>query len=144
MAPTAPAPGGTRTATTDVFSERTHRIARWVLPGAVALVYGNWAAVNRRHGGPITADDVRLGVFSALAFFVLCVAVDRLARRLRPDLHAWRALSRAAFAGAAFGFLYSRAGENPRDTVGLSLAITAGVFLLLFYRLHTHGTVARR
>ncbi|MGW0609427.1 hypothetical protein [Streptomyces sp. NPDC002788] len=137
MAPTAPAPSGIRTGRPDVFSERTHKIARWGLPGVIAPVYGNWAAVNWRHGGPITAGDVRLGVFSALAFFVLYAAVDLVARSLRPDLHALRALSRAVFAGVAFGFLYSRSDNDPRAMVLMSLALTAGLFLLLFYRLHT-------
>ncbi len=74
--------------TPDVFSERTHAIARWVLPAVTGLVYGNWAAVNRRHGGPITGGDLRLGLLSALAFFAACVAVSRLTRYLRRAGHA--------------------------------------------------------
>jgi hypothetical protein len=120
-----------------VFSEPAHRVARWVLPVVLGVVYGNWVAVNRRHGGPITGPDVASGVWSALAFMALCIAVVQAARRLRRDLHALHALLRAAFAGAALGFLYSRTGDDVRPVAITSVLVTAAVFLLLFYRFHT-------
>ncbi|MEU0247583.1 hypothetical protein ABZ192_25340 [Streptomyces sp. NPDC006235] len=122
-----------------VFSEPTHRFMRWVLPVALGLVYGNWVAVNRRHGGPVTGPDVASGVWSGLAFMVLCIAVVQVTRRLRRDLHALHALLRAAFAGAALGFLYSQTGDDLRPVVITSLLVTAAVFLLLFYRFHTRA-----
>jgi hypothetical protein len=144
MAQTAPALSGARerTGTTgrhDLFSESTHRIARWVLPVVLGLVYGNWVAVNRRHGGPITDSDVALGLWSALAFMAVCIAVIQLTRRLRRDMHALHALARAAFAGAALGFLYSQTGDGPRTVVITSLAVAVAVFLMLFYRYHTRN-----
>ncbi|MFF6878798.1 hypothetical protein ACFY9S_26305 [Streptomyces sp. NPDC012474] len=120
-----------------VFSEPAHRVARWVLPVALGVVYGNWVAVNRRHGGPITGADVASGVWSALAFTALCIAVVQVIRRLRRDLHALHALLRAAFAGVALGFLYSQTGDDIRPVVITALLVTAVVFLLLFYRFHT-------
>ncbi|AXE84811.1 hypothetical protein [Streptomyces sp. Go-475] len=119
-----------------VFGEPAHRLARWVLPVVLGLVYGNWVAVNRRHGGPITGSDLAWGVWSALAFVAVCVAVVQVTRRLRRDLHA---LLRAVFAGVALGFLYSQTGDDLRPVVITSVLVTAGVFLLLFYRFHTRA-----
>ncbi|MEV0242489.1 hypothetical protein AB0I06_21515 [Streptomyces sp. NPDC050674] len=120
-----------------VFSEPAHRLARWVLPVVLGVVYGNWVAVNRRHGGPITGSDLAWGVWSAFAFVAVCVALVQVTRRLRRELHALHALLRAVFAGAALGFLYSQTGDDPRPVVITTLLVTAGVFLLLFYRFHT-------
>ncbi|MEU0171549.1 hypothetical protein [Streptomyces iakyrus] len=122
-----------------VFSEPAHRVARWVLPVVLGVVYGNWVAVNRRHGGPITGADVASGVWSAVAFTALCIAVVQVVRRLRRDLHALHALVRAAFAGVALGFLYSQTGDDIRPVVITALLVTAALFLLLFYRFHTRA-----
>ncbi|MEU1574690.1 hypothetical protein ABZ519_26730 [Streptomyces collinus] len=122
-----------------VFSEPAHRVARWVLPVVLGVVYGNWVAVNRRHGGPITGADVAAGVWSALAFTALCIAVVQVLRRLRRDLHALHALLRAVFAGVALGFLYSQTGDDIRPVVITALLVTAALFLLLFYRFHTRA-----
>ncbi|MGR6974979.1 hypothetical protein ACU639_36215 [Streptomyces cynarae] len=124
-----------------VLGESVHRIARWVLPVALGLVYGDWVAANRRHGGPITDSDVAWGVGSTLAFTLVAIAVVQVTRRLRRDLHALHALARAAFAGAATGFLYSQTGDDIRTVVITTLAITAVLFLLLFYRHYTADDV---
>jgi peptidoglycan/LPS O-acetylase OafA/YrhL len=126
---------GTRTP--DVFSETAHRIARWTLPVVLGLVYGAWVATNRRHGGPITSSDLALGVGSTLAFAAIGIAVIQVTRHLRRDLHALHALVRAAFAGVALGFLYGQTGDGIRSVVLTSLATTAAVFLMLFYRYYT-------
>ncbi|MFF5984078.1 hypothetical protein ACFY78_35080 [Streptomyces olindensis] len=122
-----------------VLGEPTHRLARWVLPVVLGVVYGNWVAVNRRHGGPITGPDLACGVWSALAFTAVCVAVVQVTRRLRRELHALHALIRAVFAGVALGFLYSQTGDDVRPVVITSVLVTAAVFLLLFYRFHTRA-----
>ncbi|MBC9729429.1 hypothetical protein [Streptomyces sp. TRM68367] len=127
----------------DVFSERTHTVLRWVLAVGLGLLYGDWAAVNRRHGHAITGADLSLGILSALAFLVICLAVNRLVRRMRRDLHALRAVAWAAFTGAAVGFLYDQTGDaSLRRIVATTLPIAAGVFALLFYHYHTrdHAT----
>ncbi|ELS50259.1 hypothetical protein [Streptomyces viridochromogenes] len=122
-------------AASDVFSERTHTALRWIMAVGLGLLYGDWAAVNRRHGHAITGSDLALGLLSALAFLVLCLAVSRLVRHMRRDLHALRAAAWAAFTGTAVGFLYDQTGDaSIRRIVATTLPIAAGVFALLFYR----------
>ena len=147
MAQTAPRPGSpvqrtpgapvTRTdpATPDVFGARAHTIARRTLPVVLGLVYGYWAAAINRDAGPITGWNVLFGFVTAFVFAVLHLAVQAVAPRLRRELHAalW-----AAFAGCAFGFLYSQAGDSVLKSTVLSLVIAAAVFVTAFYRYYTH------
>ncbi|WP_328439603.1 hypothetical protein OHA71_25595 [Streptomyces sp. NBC_00444] len=138
MAHAAPSPRGrpaTRLPTPDVFSERTHRIARYAIPVVLGLVYGYWAAANRRSGGEITGWNILFGFTTALAFIVLCIAVAILAPRLKRELHS---LTKSAFAGAAFGFLYSQTGASVLRSTVMSLLITAAIFTVFFYRYYTH------
>ncbi|MFJ3667839.1 hypothetical protein ACIPSE_15440 [Streptomyces sp. NPDC090106] len=133
-APTAgQMPGGARTP--DVFSAQVHQAARYGVPVALGLVYGYWAAANRRGGGPITGWNILFGFLTALAFIVLCLAVARFAPLLKRELHS---LVKSAFAGASIGFLYSQTGESVLRCVGLALGVTALVFLAFFYRYYTH------
>ncbi|MER6672249.1 hypothetical protein [Streptomyces sp. NPDC000983] len=137
MAHAAPKPGlmARGTITSDIFDERTHRAARIGIPVALGLVYGYWAAANRRDGGEITGWNVLFGFVTAIAFAVLCIAVATLAPRLKRELHS---LVKSAFAGAAFGFLYSQAGASILKSVMLSLLVTAAIFAVFFYRYYTH------
>ncbi|MCL7428897.1 hypothetical protein [Streptomyces sp. YS415] len=138
MAHAAPRPGrstGRVTVTPDVFSERTHTLARFGIPVVLGLVYGYWAAANRRDGGEITGWNILFGFATAITFMVLCIAVAVLAPRLKRELHS---LTKSAFAGAAFGFLYSQAGATVLRSVTMSLLITAAVFAVFFYRYYTH------
>ncbi|PAZ14131.1 hypothetical protein CLM62_22175 [Streptomyces sp. SA15] len=118
----------------DIFSERFHRVARYAIPVALGLLYGYWAAANRRDGGPITGENVLFGFVTALAFIVLCIAVAVLAPRLMRELHS---LTKSAFAGAAIGFLYSQGGAGVWASVVLGLVITAAIFAVFFYRYYT-------
>ncbi|CCK28736.1 hypothetical protein BN159_4357 [Streptomyces davaonensis JCM 4913] len=137
MAHAAPTPG--RMARTpdpsDIFSERTHTIARYGIPVVLGLVYGYWAAANRRGGGEITGWNILFGFVTAIAFMVLCIAVATLAPRLKRELHS---LTKSAFAGAAFGFLYSQTGASVLRSVMMSVLITAAIFAVFFYRYYTH------
>ncbi len=141
MAQAAQAPGtrGPRPARTpstpDVFDERTHRIAHWMLPLVAGLVYGYWVAALDRDAGPITGGNVLLGIVSALAFMILHLAVGAVAPRLRTES---RALLWAAFAGIAFGFLYSQNGGTVVRATGLSLLVAVGVLATVFYWRRTH------
>ncbi|WP_406007834.1 hypothetical protein OG440_17975 [Streptomyces sp. NBC_00637] len=139
MAHAAPASGvrtpSVRTRTPDVFSERAHRTAAWAAPVALGLVYGYWVAANSRSGGPITGWNLLLGFVSALVFALLWRGIHALAPHMRRELHA---LLWTAFAGCAFGFMYSVTGESILRSVGMSLAVAAGVFVTLFYRFYTH------
>ncbi len=145
MAHAAPAPGGrtgtARTATAgtkglpDVFSARTHRAMSLVVPVVLGLVYGYWAAANRRSGGEITGWNLLFGFVTAAAFMVLYVAVRSIASRAIREVHAvlW-----AAFTGGTFGFLYSQTDASVLRSSLMGLAIGAACFVVLFYRYYTH------
>ncbi|MFE2069075.1 hypothetical protein ACFXDH_43010 [Streptomyces sp. NPDC059467] len=141
MAQAAPTTGGMARGgrTPDIFSTRTHARARVAIPVVTGLIYGYWAAANRRAGGPITGWNLLSGFISAFVFAVVLWAVMTFAPRLRRELHAavW-----AAFAGIAFGFLYSSSGEAILRSIGMSLAVAAVVLILTFYRFYTHEDAA--
>ncbi|WP_030738594.1 hypothetical protein [Streptomyces sp. NRRL S-31] len=132
-------PAGTRARPPDVFDARAHRLARIAGPVVLGLVYGYWAAANRRFGGPITGGNVLFGFLTALVFAVVCAALLALAPRLRREVHA---LAWSAFAGAAFGFLYIQSTPPVWGTVVISLLIAAGTFGTLFYRYYTREDAA--
>ncbi|MFC9912953.1 hypothetical protein [Streptomyces sp. NPDC059862] len=136
MAHAAPTAGGTTGAagTPDIFSARTHRIAKWAVPVVLGLVYGYWAAANQRDGGPITGWNLLLGFVAALAFAVVYFALLRLGPRMRREVHA---LAWMAFAGVAFGFVYSQTGATALRSTVMALAVAATVFAILFYRYYT-------
>ncbi|MFF3328590.1 hypothetical protein ACFYWX_03360 [Streptomyces sp. NPDC002888] len=123
-----------RTRAPDLFSERTHRIAAYATPVVLGLVYGYWAAANRRDGGPITGWNLLFGFVTAAVFAVLWVVVRDLAPRMRRELHA---LSWGAFSGVAFGFLYSQTGYSILRSCAFGAVIGAGVFFFVFYRYYT-------
>ncbi|MBP5868544.1 MULTISPECIES: hypothetical protein [Streptomyces] len=137
MAQMAPTPGRpVMPATPDVFSERTHALANRIVPVGLGLVYGYWAAAMNRDAGPITGWNVLFGLVTAFVFAALHIAVLTVAPRLRRELHAalW-----AAFAGCAFGFLYSQASQHSvLRSVAMSLAVAAGFLVVNFYRYYTH------
>ncbi|GAQ61593.1 hypothetical protein ACKI1J_20540 [Streptomyces scabiei] len=141
MAQMAPTPGRPVVpATPDVFSERTHALANRIVPVALGLVYGYWAAAMNRDAGPITGWNVLFGLVTAFVFAALHIAVLTVAPRLRRELHAalW-----AAFAGCAFGFLYSQASQHSvLRSVAMSLAVAAGFLVVNFYRYYTHEDAA--
>ncbi|MBV7698228.1 hypothetical protein KWI83_22100 [Streptomyces sp. TRM70350] len=126
-------PGATRTP--DIFSPRTHAIAHWAVPICVGLLYGYWAAANRRGGGPITGWNLLFGFVTALVFVVVYAVVRQAAARLRRGAHA---LAWAAFWGVAFGFLYNQTGPSVLRSAALSVVIAGAVFVVLFYRYYTH------
>ncbi|MER6284950.1 hypothetical protein [Streptomyces sviceus] len=132
MAHAAPAGGFARTP--DVFSAKVHTGVRYGVPVVLGLVYGYWAAANRRDGGPITGWNVLFGCVTAIAFIVLCLAVATFAPLLKRELHS---AVKSGFAGAAVGFLYSQTGESVLRSTALGLAVAAGIFLVFFYRYYT-------
>ncbi|MEV7016552.1 hypothetical protein [Streptomyces sp. NPDC093991] len=120
--------------TTDVFDARAHRMARVVLPVLAGVVYGYWAAANRRYGGPITGSNLLLGILTGLVFTGALITLLTLAPRLRRGLHA---LVWAAFAGCAVGFLYSQSNPSIYRSVGVGVGLMVGTFVILFYRYYT-------
>ncbi|MGV9251695.1 hypothetical protein [Streptomyces sp. NPDC003697] len=138
MAQPALARGGTtRTRTPDILSARTHAIGRWAVPAVVGVVYGYWAAANRRHGGPITVGNFLFGLVTGIVLMLLMTGVLYLAPHLSRVPHAmvWGAL-----AGAAVGFLYAQTGGAVGAGIGLGLATGAGLGLCVFYWVYTHQT----
>lgn len=125
-----------RAGTTDIFSARTHRVAKVVVPVLLGVLYGYWAAANRRYGGPITVENFLFGFLTGLVFTLVFIALLALAPRVRRELHAvlW-----AAFSGIALGFLVVQAASPGvlRSSI-LGLAVATGVFLMMFYRFYTH------
>lgn len=136
MAHAAPTSGGMTgpSGLPNIFDARVHRAAKVAIPVVLGLVYGYWAAANRRSGGPITGWNILFGFVTALAFVVLCLAVATYAPLLKRELHS---LVKSGFAGAAVGFLYSQTGESILRSAALGLAVTAGIFLVFFYRYYT-------
>jgi hypothetical protein len=145
MAQAAPASGGMMgkvrsnraarpTRTPDLFDERIHTAARYGIPVVLGLVYGFWAAANRRGGGEITGWNILFGFVTAVAFIVLCIAVATFAPLLKRELHS---LVKSGFAGGAVGFLYSQTGESVYRSVALGVVVTAAVFAVFFYRYYT-------
>ncbi|MER6953632.1 MULTISPECIES: hypothetical protein [unclassified Streptomyces] len=124
-----------RPATPNVFSERFHRNAQASTAVVLGLVYGYWVAANNRSGGPITGWNVLLGFVSAFAFAALYLGIHALAPRMRREVHA---LLWTAFAGCAFGFLYSQTGASVLRSTGMALAVSAVTMATLFYRYYTH------
>lgn len=125
----APAPDS------DVFGPRTHLVAKWAVPVLLGLVYGWWAAANRRHGTGITGWNLLFGWLTALVFVVLYSVVRAVAARLRREQHA---LLWAAFTGCAVGFLINQSGRSVLLSAGISVAVAAAMFVTLFYRYYTH------
>jgi hypothetical protein len=122
------------TRTPDLFDERIHTAGRYGIPVVLGLVYGYWAAANRRGGGEITGWNILFGFVTAAAFIVLCIAVATFAPLLKRELHS---LVKSAFAGAAIAFLYSQTGHSVYRSVALGIIVTAAVFLVFFYRYYT-------
>jgi hypothetical protein len=140
MAHAAPAPGGTRARTgrrelPDVFSERVHKVAGVGVPIVLGLVYGYWAAANRRAGGEITGWNLLFGFVTAFVFMALYAGIRWLAPRLKRELHAvlW-----SAFAGCAFGFLYDQTDKTALRSAVMGAVVGAVFFIVLFYRYYTH------
>ncbi|GGX17646.1 hypothetical protein [Streptomyces lomondensis] len=123
----------------DVFSARTHAAAKVALPVVLGLVYGYWAAANRRDSGPITGWNLLFGFLTALVFAVLFAALWKVAPRLKRELHA---LVWFVFTGCAVGFLVSQSDESVLESAGLGVVVGAGVLVTLFYRYYTHEDAA--
>lgn len=119
----------------DLFSPRVHAIARWAIPLGLGLIYGCWAATNRRYGGPITAGNLVFGFVTALVFAVLMAGVLMVAPRLGRGA---RALLWFAFTGVALGFLIVQSGHSALFIVVLSLLVGAAVGLSCYYWFSTH------
>src|SRR5207237_1052721 len=99
------------------------------------IVYGFWASGIRREAGPITAANVGYGFLTGAVVAVVCFGVHQVSSRLPREL---RAVTWAAFAGIAFGYLYSQTDATALRSTVMALVVAAGVFAVMFYRYYTH------
>ncbi|GGX77512.1 hypothetical protein [Streptomyces fructofermentans] len=116
-------------------STRTPAVSRLAAPVLGAIVYGLWAAAIGRDAGPITGWNVLLGFVTAIAFAVGFQAVRAVSPRLPREL---RAFAWAAFAGCAFGFIYSLTDASVVKSAALACLVGASVGGVVFYRSYTH------
>ncbi|MFJ6797628.1 hypothetical protein [Streptomyces sp. NPDC091268] len=131
MAHAAPTLPGRHRQRADTDHPSRSALARPLLMG---LVYGVYAAFMNRQMGPVDAGNVFYGILCGALFAVCMVALARIGPRLPRELHA---AAYGAFAGVAFGYLYSLADRSVLRSVGLALAVAAGVGLAAFYRYYT-------
>lgn len=124
-----------RARTPDIFSERTHAAAKVAVPVLLGLVYGYWAAADRRAGGPITGWNVLFGIVTTIVFAVVMAVLLAVGPRLKREVHA---LMWVAFTGVAFGFLYSQSGHTVARCSLMGLLIGAVTGATLFYWYYTH------
>ncbi|AWZ09341.1 MULTISPECIES: hypothetical protein [unclassified Streptomyces] len=103
-------------------------------PLLMGLVYGVYAAFMKRQTGPVDAGNVFYGILCGAIFAACLVALARIGPRLRREVHA---AMYGAFAGIAFGYLYSLSGESVLKSSGISLVVGAGVGIAAFYRYYT-------
>ncbi|GAA3188608.1 hypothetical protein GCM10010451_42580 [Streptomyces virens] len=141
MAHAAPRSGRTaeRAGQADLFGPRAHRAAKLAVPALVGLVFGYWAAANRRDAGPVTGWNLLFGFLTALVFALVFMALLALAPKLRREMHA---VAWAAFSGTAVAFLFNQADGSVLRSTALGLAVAAGVFAVMFYRFFTHEDAA--
>ncbi|WP_369196772.1 hypothetical protein [Streptomyces djakartensis] len=118
----------------DVFSARTHAAVNAGLPVALGLIYGFWAAANRRFGGPITGWNLLFGFLTALVFAVVFAVLWRVSPRLGRGAHA---LMWFVFAGCAAGFLVSQSNLSVLSSIGVGLFTGVGILLINFYRFYS-------
>ncbi|MBM7168007.1 hypothetical protein JQK87_06200 [Streptomyces sp. G44] len=116
-------------------SRTTSSAARWAgIALTMGVVYGLWAGLIRRDGGPLTAGSALFGVVAGLVFAALMYALHRVAPTLPREL---RAMSWATFAGISFGFLVSAGGTSVVRSTVFGLLAAASVFAVTFYRYYT-------
>ncbi|MFJ8360508.1 hypothetical protein [Streptomyces sp. NPDC093984] len=124
----------------DLFDRRVHRLGRLAVPLAIGLLYGYWAAANRRQGGPITGWNLVFGFACTIVFTVLCYALFVVAPRLRRGAHA---MAWGAFTGITLGFLYIQANVSVLHAAGLALVVALAAFLFDIYRYSTFSHYVR-
>lgn len=114
----------------------THHVSKAALarPLLMGLVYGVYAAFMKRQMGPVDAGNVFYGILCGALFAACMFALARIGPRLNREMHA---AAYGAFAGIAFGYLYSLADDTILRSVGLALLVGAGVGMAAFYRYYT-------
>ncbi|MGW6753818.1 hypothetical protein [Streptomyces sp. NPDC055006] len=105
------------------------------LPLLLGIVYGFWASGIQRDAGPITTGNVLFGFLTGIIVAVVTFGIHRASPRLPREL---RAVTWAAWAGIAFGYLYSLTDATVLRSTIMALTVAVGVFAAMFYRYYTH------
>ncbi|MGW0734276.1 hypothetical protein [Streptomyces sp. NPDC002851] len=131
MAHAAPARAGTTT------GAEAHRrlMVNTGLAVVLGALYGYWTAGRERGGGPITADNLALGIVTGILFAAIWLALRTAGPRLPREQ---RALAWFTFLGIALGYLYSVTGASVLRSTIMGGLIAAGIACALFYWYYTH------
>ncbi|MHC0429312.1 hypothetical protein ACX6XY_03860 [Streptomyces sp. O3] len=108
----------------------------WAVPLIFGIVYGIWTSGIQRSTAreAITAGNVLFGVVTGILFALVMYALRTAGPRLTREL---RGIAWSAFAGVAFGFLYSLSGRSVLHSTMMALGAAAIVFAVQFYRFYT-------
>ncbi|MFE3247934.1 hypothetical protein [Streptomyces sp. NPDC059209] len=104
------------------------------VPVALGILYGIWAPFIQRHGSPLNALQITLGVVSGLAVAVLVFVLMRLPKTMTPEL---RALAFGVVAGVSVGFLHSLTYASVLRSSGIGMVVGAAAAIATFYYFHT-------
>lgn len=104
------------------------------VPVGLGILYGIWAPFIQRHGSPLNALQITLGVVSGLAVAVLVFVLMRLPKTITPEL---RALAFGVVAGVSVGFLHSLTYASVLRSSGIGMVVGAAATIATFYYFHT-------
>lgn len=104
------------------------------VPVTLGILYGVWAPFIQRHGGPLNALQIALGLISGLALAGLVFVLMRLPRTIEPEL---RAAAFGVVAGMSVGFLHSLTYASVLRSSGIGLAVGGATAIAVFYYFHT-------
>ncbi|MEV0775044.1 hypothetical protein [Streptomyces sp. NPDC050428] len=103
-------------------------------PVCLGILYGIWAPFIQRHGTPLNALQITLGVVSGLALAVLVFILMRLPTTMTTEL---RAAAFGVVAGVSVGFLHSLTYASVLRSSGIGLTVGGAAAIATFYFFHT-------
>ncbi|WP_405796870.1 hypothetical protein [Streptomyces sp. NBC_01506] len=103
-------------------------------PVSLGILYGIWAPFIQRHGSPLNALQITLGVVSGLAVAVLVFVLMRLPTTMATEL---RAMAYGTVAGVSVGFLHSLTYASVLRSSGIGLTVGVATAVATFYFFHT-------
>ncbi|WP_189106098.1 hypothetical protein [Streptomyces camponoticapitis] len=104
------------------------------VPVTLGITYGVWAPFIQRHGDPLNALQVALGLISGISLALLVFILLRLPRTLATEV---RAGAYGVVAGMSLGFLYSLSYASVLRSSGIGLAVGLATAIAAFYYFHT-------
>lgn len=104
------------------------------VPVTLGILYGVWAPFIQRHGSPLNALQITLGVVSGLVLAILVFLLMRLPTTLEPEL---RAVAFGVVAGVSVGFLHSLTYASVLRSSGIGLTVGGAAAIATFYFFHT-------